>query len=200
MVIFLARQMGAQLHELKDIINSQVNGQLLAELWNASPMAEVDRGAREEGDEGRSRLNKYFGKADALLSKIRNKQAYHIDQKQMEIGFEHLPNDVAITEFHTRMRGTTFYGSADAVALYATAALGEMPDGFSAVQRLMAEANEVFGYAADFIEAYMLAFSVTYFGRDRMRNAPVEILKNVPLLNSSRLHFFFRVKRPKGGM
>src|SRR5258706_7878074 len=61
MVLFLARLMGGRLHELKDAINSKENGQLLAQLWEAPAMANVDGSARTMGEDGRRRLNQYFG-------------------------------------------------------------------------------------------------------------------------------------------
>ncbi len=197
MVLFLARSMGGRLYELRGAINNGKNSQLLAQLWDAQPMAAVDKSARIDGEEGRHRLNRYFGQKKAFLSGIRNKLAYHLDQTQMDAGFERLPDEVSLADFHTGIRGTTFYGAADTVALYASADLANLQEGFATAQQIMAETHDVFVGATEFINAYMFAFNFTYFGVERIRGMPVEILHDVPALAKSRLHFFFRAKMPE---
>jgi len=194
MMLFFVRLMSGRLYELWQTINSRENGKLLDELWQTDVMRNIDQSPYDAGIAGRKQLNKYFGRG-ALLGKIRNKLAYHLDQSQMDEGFALLPNDISLSDFHTGIRGTTFFGAADTVTLYAIAHLAELDDALDAAKRLVDEALKAFVAAVDFIEAYLAAFTISFYGLERFASMPIEVLRDAPVVGSTRLHFFLRPKK-----
>jgi hypothetical protein len=186
----MARLVSGKLHEAHALLNNQQNGRLLTQLWDSCPPRPGDDLLRQQSESARAHVNKYFGQPDALLRKVRNKLASHIDQSAMDEAYDRMPSEYTLADFHTRIRGTTFFGCADTVAALAVGALtGE--DGELALSRLMSDLIEVSSALMDFAYGYMLVFCRTYLPREKF-NEDAFVLRDVPDLERQRLNFFLR--------
>jgi hypothetical protein len=135
-------------------------------------------------------LNRYFVNGDALLRKIRNKIAYHIDQEVLDGAYERLPRDWELVDFHSSVRGSTFFGCADNVAAVAISELLDKSIA-EATSAMMDEVIEVSGWVSDFAYGYMVAFALTYLSGAVLRQNAV-VLRDAPVADRNKLVFFMR--------
>lgn len=195
----MARMLSGRLYEAWKLI-SQKGGPLLQEMEVAVRAKHNDHPQKglldpsdlvilERAHYAGEQLRTYFEPPDALLKRIRNKLAFHFDQKTMEAGYDLLPDEIwPLIDFHTGHRGSTFYGGCDTVAAFAVSHLvgGEGTSGADAMlDQSIAAASAV----VDFTEGFMLAFLILYLDEDYRVEQQV-VLKDVPDMDRARVHFF----------
>ena len=194
MMLFLTRALCGRVVEAHQAINTKENGRLLSELWKALPLSARAAEVRTSAEAGRSRLNKALGPNSALMRLVRNKLAYHLDADVLLSAFDAMPPDFDLADFHTGLRGTTFFGVADTAAALA---VSQFTTHDNAIEALSAMANGVLGAVADlqdFADGFLLAFYLVHVGEDRLLNAQRTTLKNLPEVESASLGYFMSSK------
>jgi hypothetical protein len=145
------------------------------------------------GHNARTNLHTYFGKPGSLLNRIRNKLAFHLDEKVLLDGAKLLKDDQwPLVDFHSGTRGHTFFGGCDTVAAAAVSHLLDEENVADGTGTMMAESMSIASAIGDFAEAFMLAFMINYLA-DGYTSSKTVVLKDVPDFDRARLHFFLTI-------
>lgn len=196
--LLLTRTMCGKLVEAHKLINAQQNTRLLVELWDALPSTDYAQSVKASALEARTRLNKEMGPKSSLMRLVRNKLASHMDQQVLVDAFSSMPEEFELADFHTRMRGTTFFGVADTVAALAVSELtGVAPT--DAVDRMAETARSAASDLQEFAEGFLVAFYLVHIGESRLRSAPEVVLNGLPELETARIGYFIASKRRAQG-
>lgn len=195
MMLFLTRALCGRIVEAHKAINAKENGHLLKELWDALPNNPDAADVRASAESGRTRLNKELGSNSSLMRLVRNKLAYHLDASVLMATFEKVPNDYQLADFHTGLRGTTFFGVADTVAAIAVAQLTAEDDLGASVSTMAATVLRAVTDLQSFADGYLLAFYLAHVGEQRLFEAPGQILTGLPDLHRASLGFYLSAQR-----
>lgn len=199
MVLFLTRSLCGRVYEAHKAINLPSNRQILAELWDAPPATPQALEVRANAELGWTRLNKKLGPKSSLLRLVRNKLAYHLDESVLMKSFEAIPASYRLADFHTGIRGTTFFGVADTVVALAVGHLTSPDDVEAGVEQMASVALSSVLDLQDFGDGFLLAFYLAYIGEDRLEQAPSETLTGLPDLGRARLGFYLSSALRTGG-
>jgi hypothetical protein len=199
MMLFLTRGLCGRLVEAHEAINSKANGRLLTALWAALPNSENAKAVRSSAESGRSRFNKELGQNSSLMRLVRNKLAYHLDAAVLMSTFDKVPESYNLADFHTGLRGTTFFGVADTVAALAVAEFTAVEDPADGIGAMATTALRAVHDLQDFADGFLLAFYLVHLGEARLTEAPQMTLKNLPELQSATLGFYMSSRRRTNG-
>lgn len=189
MILFAARLLAGRLYEARNDINGAENNAAVEELWAALPNRREDDQLVDEARKARIALNSYFG-SGSLLGRVRNKLAFHADKRLLLAAFNEMPADIALSEFHSYHRGTTFMGIADTVTSIAVAKLAGKDNIMDGADVLMDDIVKAVGHFSSWVHAYFMAFTVSNFGPERLRDAQKVELSGLETHDTARATFF----------
>lgn len=189
MALFMARLMTNRLCEGWTVISKVKTVKLFDQLWTDVPPNPANREIYGQAIEARDRLSVYFGQSDNLLTKVRNKLASHIDRATFSGAFDIAPTDLDMSDFHTGLVGTTFFGGADSLQAIAVSHLIGSQDSAEGNNQLLAQVSAIAEDLKTFIDGFSVAFIVSRFGASGLGGDP-QILSNLPKARHSRVHYF----------
>lgn len=199
MTLFLTRAICGRAWEAYSVINSRSNGKLLGALWDALPDDPRAQHLRANAEAARSRLNTQLGSGRSLMRLVRNKLAYHLDQDVLDAAFLSIPSNYQLADFHTGLRGTTFFGVADTAAAAAVAQLIGTTDIEAAAAEMIEAATAAIGNLQDFADGYLVAFYLAHFGIERLNAASSVRLRGLPEVETASLGFYMASKTQRRG-
>lgn len=192
---FLARLLAGRVTEgWENLFRSDGKDQQFQRLWEKLP-GDVRREAMQNDvEEARKSLANAFDAPEPLLRRVRHKLAFHLDRPAIVGAFNIVPESMPLNDFHTGMRGTTFYGGADTIMALAASYLIGSENPSEGMDAVIQEASRLGGELSTIIDAYLVAFVVTYFGVERLR-VPERIVRVIPEGSRSKLRFYFDHQR-----
>lgn len=142
----------------------------------------------------RQRLDTYFAQPNPLIRRIRNKLAAHLDPPAIAAAFELLPDDVEMHDFHSGLRGSTFFGGADTLAAVAASHLAGTTEPYSGMHQAISDASDLARDVIVVLESYLYCFIATRLGTRQLAEA-----KQVTISTASgaaaRLRFYVDERR-----
>ncbi|HAC01946.1 hypothetical protein [Brevundimonas naejangsanensis] len=189
MALYMARLMTNRIYEGWSVASAQKTVALLNCLWESVPENPANVEIYAQTMEARERLSAYFGVTGNLITKVRNKQASHIDRASFAGAYALAPDDLDMTDFHTGMVGTTFFGGADSLQAIAVAHLAGGLSPNEASDLLFMEVMRVAEDLKTFIDGFSVAFVIGRFGAKKLMNEP-RILSDLPSTRRARVHYF----------
>ena len=169
---------------------------LLDELWRTFGEAGEEAHTLAEAKAARKALNKYFGRSNNFLSKVRNSLAFHLDHNALEAGYQLLETDQEFTDHHTGRSGSTIFSSSDTVMAGALASVGGFKSPIAGYQALIDDVLDLSARLTEFIDGYMMAFVLTYLGREKLLGRPVWI-KNAPRFDRATIPLYMSTRGVK---
>lgn len=189
MALYMARLMTNRIYEGWLVASSQKTLQLLDCLWESVPKNSANSEVYGQTMHARERLAAYFGVTGNLISKVRHKQASHIDRASFAGAYALASDNLDMTDFHTGMVGTTFFGGADSLQAIAVAHLAGGLSPKEASDRLFMEVLRVAEDLKTFIDGFSVAFVIGRFGAQKLMGEP-KILSDLPNTRHARVHYF----------
>lgn len=189
MALYMARLMTNRTCEGWSVASAHKTVALLNRLWESVPDNPANAEIYAQTMEAWERLSAYFGVSGNLITRVRNKQASHIDRASFAGAYALAPDDLDMTDFHTGMIGTTFFGGADSLQAIAVAHLAGVVNPSEASDRLFMEVLRVADDLKTFIDGFSVAFVIGRFGAQKLTGAP-KILSDLPSARRARVHYF----------
>lgn len=117
----------------------------------------------EEAAAGRAAL---FRAIDGVgpIRTLRNRSSFHIDPALIAASFALLPADADLVDHLGQHRGNSVYGAAETLHLMALSHILDEPDFTRALERTVSEIGEAVGHLSDFVDGFMLGFTLLHFG------------------------------------
>ena len=188
----LLRILSGRLYESYLIISKESNRVIFDKLCDMVT-DNTDRTIVTNGKNACENLRSYFEKPGSLLNRIRNKLAFHLDEKVLLEGANLLKDDQwPLVDFHAGTRGHTFFGGCDTVAAAAVSHLLGVENAADGTSAMMVDSMSIASAVGDFAEAFMLAFMVNYLANGYTSRKMV-VLKDVPDFDRAQLHFFLTI-------
>lgn len=188
MAFMLARLLAGRAVEAWGLVKKSSIGEQFAQNLAALDPSHADQ-VRAEVAAARKTVSEYFSKDRPLLAEVRKKLAFHHDAAAVRGAYALTPDEFELIDWHTGVRGSTFYGAADSLAAFAVSHLTGDEDPTSGHKRLIQEAPFIAGEIETIADGYLVAFSIRYFGRDRYNAAPQK-LRNLPSIKQAKVQFF----------
>lgn len=189
MALYMARLMTNRICEGWSVASAQKTVNLLERLWEGVPDNPANVEIQAQTMTARESLGAYFSVKGNLITKVRNKQASHIDRASFVGAYDLAPDDLDMTDFHTGMIGTTFFGGADSLQAIAVAHLAGGLGPAEASDRLFMEVLKVSEDLKTFIDGFSVAFVIGRFGAQKLMGEP-KILSDLPSARRARVHYF----------
>lgn len=173
--MFATRMLAGRLWEARQFINCQQVAVAFREL-RALAVAREKESEPAYADAARSRA-RLFDVLDRspIIGPLRNRAAFHTDFAFIAEAYAHLPADVHFVDHLGPSRGNSIYGAAEALHLTSLTVLSGQADHETALARAVTEIGEAVGFLNDFIEGFIMAFVITYFGADRLEADQIEV-------------------------
>jgi hypothetical protein len=167
--IMNAKLLAGRLHEAWSFITSKLMGRLLRRLGDLVP---------KDAHEHRASLSRYFGTRGNLISRLRNKVSFHIDDVTAFEAVAALDPDKTITDYLSAYRGSVYYGGGWLLAVKQLQIIMEGCDVDEALRRLHDEPSTIATTMLDFTEALNASFLERHLGlsREKMTAAKIELL------------------------
>ena len=199
LAFMLARFLAGRIHEAWDLVRKASVAEAFAEHLQAIPVDDREDIAIEVAAARRA-VQTYFDQPSPLLTKVRRKLAFHQDRSAVVGAYDLLPDDFNLIDFHTGVRGSTFYGAADTLAALAASHLMGSADPSEGQSRLVQDAPHIGGELETIIDGYLVAFYAKYLGLERFRGGHT-ILSGLPSGTSAKAVFFVddRAMRHRSG-
>lgn len=173
--MFATRMLAGRLWEARQFVNSQQVALSFHELRALAVAREKDSDpAYAKAARSRARLFDILDRSP-IIGPLRNRAAFHTDFAFIAEAYAHLPADIQFVDHLGHSRGNSIYGAAESLHLTALTALSGQPDHEAALARAVSEIGDAVGCLNDFIEGFIMAFVITYFGVDRMRSEQIEV-------------------------
>lgn len=190
MGLLMLRMLCGRLYEAHLIISKPKNIAIFDDLCRNI----TDEGGKinvAEAEASRGKLIKYFSQEGPLLNKIRNKLAFHLDEKTLLEGYRLMGDDHwPVVDFHSTMRGSTFFGGCDTAATTAISHLMGAKGAHEGVEAMLGESMDAARAVSNVAEAFLLAFVITHLGEDGYQKGRSIILKDVPDFDHAKLQYF----------
>ncbi|RZJ45341.1 MAG: hypothetical protein EON87_07745 [Brevundimonas sp.] len=187
--LYMARLMTNRVTEGWAIISAEKTLKLFDQLWQSVPPNPANGDLYALSVQARDQLEQYFSTPGNLITKIRNKLASHVDRASFAGAYALAPDDLDMTDFHTGMVGTTFFGGADSLQAIAVAHLAGSDKAEDASDRLFRELQSVVEDLKTFIDGFSVAFVIGRFGPDQLSKEP-KVLSDLPRARHARVHYF----------
>lgn len=156
---------------------------------NGAAFKAIEPHLDSQATEARRSLGRYFG-ADNIITKVRNKAAFHWDREHVAAAIATLSDDEYITEFLAPVRGQVYYGSG---AILDFAQLHSIIGASSAEKSLDIFRNEVLDTATNFqtfAEGVNSSFLERHVGLSREKFDEVRVDIDAPKVETANIAYF----------
>lgn len=176
------------------LFEKQKNAKRFEALWSQLPAGDGNEQMREDVEAARAELTEYFAQEDALLRRVRNKLAFHLDATPISEAFDLIEDDFSLSDFHTGVRGTTFYGGADSLIAVAASALAGDNDPTRGMHLIVEDSSRLSEALGTVIDGYLVSFVLAHLGVERLHVPPTTV-RYLPDGVRCRLGFYFDTHR-----
>jgi hypothetical protein len=158
------RMLAGRLAEAHDFVGSREVAIAFREIREAT-VAQAPRLAQamDEATAGRADLFRAIDGPGPIRT-LRNRSSFHVDPALITESFALLPADVDLVDHLGQHRGNSIYGAAETLHLMALSHILDEPDFSRALERTVGEIGTAVGYLSDFVDGFMLGFTLLYFG------------------------------------
>ncbi|MFC1488592.1 hypothetical protein ACFL6B_01960 [Thermodesulfobacteriota bacterium] len=119
---------------------------------------EYDEYLPDEAKQDLDKIKKYFGKANNLISKIRNKFSFHYDQDEIKNSLQNFPDDEPLEIYLSTSRGNCFYFASTVLIMRAVleSTGKDISDPQAALTQFFDEVLNVTGWMMNFLNYCLL--------------------------------------------
>jgi hypothetical protein len=189
MVLMLSRLTAGRLHEAWGLLEKESVFKQLEEMTQRLDQPSFTE-ALASATQSMNNLPRFFGDAGNPITRVRKKIAFHQDRAPVVAAFNALSDEYDLTDFHTGIRGTTFYGAADTLAALAMLeVVGSGSDLLRGQQEFARLCISISEDVEEVTDSYLSAFCASHFGAERF-SREASILRDRPPLRSAKAHFF----------
>lgn len=188
LAFMLARILAGRVHEAWDFVRKASLQEAFEQHVLAVPKPDREEMTRAVAS-ARASLTEYFGQSRPLLTLVRRKLAFHHDRAAVVGAYALTPDSFQLSDFHTGVRGTTFYGAADSLTALAASHLIGSSDPVAGQRQLVAEAPHIAGQVEEMIDGYLVAFFAQHLGIERFASAPTGTVEGLPKRSEARLYY-----------
>ena len=112
----------------------------------------------DEAKQDLDKIKRYFGQANNLISKIRNKFSFHYDRGEIKNALQHFPDDEPLEIYLSTSRGNCFYFASTVLIMRAVLGSTEkdISDPKEALTQFFDEVLNVAGWMMNFLNYCLL--------------------------------------------
>lgn len=158
------RMLAGRLAEARDFVGSRGVATAFREVREATiAQAAHLAGSMDEAAAGRAALFRAIDGPGPIRT-LRNRSSFHVDADLIAESFALLPDDVDLVDHLGQHRGNSIYGAAETLHLMALSHILGEPDFNLALERTVGEIGTAVGHLSDFVDGFMLGFTLLHFG------------------------------------
>lgn len=158
------RMLAGRLAEARDFVGSREVAIAFRDIRQAT-VSQAPRLTQpmEDAAAGRAALFRAIDGPGPIRT-LRNRSSFHVDPALIAESFALLPADVDLVDHLGQLRGNSIFGAAETLHLTALSHILGEPDFTRALERTVSEIGTAVGHLSDFVDGFMLGFTLLYFG------------------------------------
>jgi hypothetical protein len=188
-LFLMLKLLAGRLHEANGLISSHYFAKGLHKRYE-SDMSERALHARRQ-------FSAYFGRDTNILSKVRNKVAFHLSREEIEFVYQMLPDNFEFIQFLGQYIGHCLFVGSEIISINAMTTLVEDSTPLDAIDKIYKDTTEVSQWLGLFVNGYMQVMINRYISpikRDQLQNTTIPI---EPSISLSTLPFFSSPPEPR---
>lgn len=187
--LFATRMLGRLVWESRATLNSREVAASFETLSGSAPAREpTTTEFVESAQVARRAFNQILNRSVAL-ERFRNEMGAHVDLRLIKDSFERIPDNTTLIDHLAEESGNMVYGAADTMRTAALAAIYQRePD--AALRQSTKEVTDAATALTKFIDAFILLFVVTHFGRERATGEMI-VVEGAPSIDEMQAPLFF---------
>jgi hypothetical protein len=181
-LFLVLKLLSGRLHEANSLISSHYFGKGLHKKY--------ENEMSERAQDGRRRFSVYFGGEDNIITKVRNKFAFHFSRPEIEFTYHALPKNFEFIQFLGGYIGHNLFVGSTILSINAMTTLVEGTKQLDALDRIYKDTTDVAQWLMLFLNGYMQVMINKYLRpikRERVTNL---VMPAEPPITSTTIPFF----------
>lgn len=188
-LFLLLKLLAGRLHEANSLIGSHY----FAKGFHKKYEDEMSQKARD----ARHQFSAYFGRDSNVITKVRNKVAFHFSREEVELFYNAVHSDFEFVQYIGEYIGHKLFFGSEILSLNAMTTLVEESTPLDALDKIYKDVTEVSQWLGLFVNGYMQVMINRYlnpFKREQITDLTVEV---EPSISFCTLPFFSSPPRPR---